>query len=71
MRETGDSQLKKKYIFHMRPFLAQKVHSVMFYCMSKMSLFLRLDVCQNLNNFPTPEGSGNVPEGSLKFLKVP
>lgn len=51
MRETGDSQLKKKHIFHMRPFLAQKVYSVMFYCMSKMSLFLRFDVCQNLNNF--------------------
>ena len=51
MRETGDSQLEKKHIFHMRPFLAQYVDSMMFYCMSKVSLYLKFDVCQNLNNF--------------------
>ena len=53
MMETGEFQMKNKHIFHMRPFLALKVHFVVFYCISKMSLSLRFDVCQNLNNFRT------------------
>ena len=51
IREIGHSQQEKKHIFQMRPFLAQWVHSVMFYCMSKMGLSLGFDVCQNINNF--------------------